>query len=284
VSWTKADVRRVETAVTWVTRMASKDAETAGHPWSAAYVNRRAQLDEQLVERGLTYVIDWLREQATLAHRDGRAYPKLADKLEQLGWPPGVEGPRLRPLVVTPDPQAAELVEHEGKDAPSSPDDIRKQTQAVAVPQVLREIQLVRERGEAIVRRAPGPAFGSHWVRWETLQARQDWRDWLESGLADVHPQWELEAFRRAVRAPEGQWPARGERAVRDLWTYAWVRVGLGELDPPVILDLRGLPQTHGHLPSEWVDPMARSLQVYELGVVLLVEDNSWVLERCLPG
>ncbi len=166
------------------------------------------------------------------------------------------------------------------------PQEMLDQHHALEIAQVAAEIhRSVHTLRESIVRRGGGGAFGSTSLDWNDVAGRVTWSTWLASTAQEIAgAKLSPEQWARATAANPSDWPARARALVTAVWVAALDKSAAWQLELPAVLDIRGLPSTRGMLDEDFVNPLADALKrIAVRGVVLLVDDNSWALERCLP-
>ena len=267
--WTKVDLRRLELAANavWIWATPPKISDTLRAT--------RARLLRG--ELGLRAIIHHFRQGSSPDSREGRAAARLAGRLEIEGMPADFVPPWAGAPTAPPAPAKQEEPQPKLELDPTR----WSATEASQVAGSLRH--LVHEARECVARLGDSQAFGTSNLLWGDVDGRVDWAAWLAGTAVALSPSLTPEKWARATAGDPSGWPPAARAFVRGVWVVALAAVRKGALELPVLLDCRRLPHSAGALDADFVDPLAAALRELPRGIVVLVEANSWVTERCLP-
>jgi hypothetical protein len=275
-AWTKADLRRMQAGLDLVdvrlNRGTRYDAPDEYREW----------VNASLTDQGLAIVQEHLRslvsrgETSSRGAAEGRAAERLLDRLEIEPLPR--ELLTLPRLLLHREIEASLAAETENEKQR-----VAELTKPVDVPlyqpDLERDRRVIRtnlddlvSRGVVEVHRATSEAFNTD-TPWSDVI---DLVSWVSFARPAAERRSALRGFDRCTTTDP--WSLDASVAMTRLWTAA-----CDEEKLPLVLDLRGALESHGHLVESWRDALAAALRRASRGIVIVVDGEAWALVRLLP-
>jgi hypothetical protein len=128
-------------------------------------------------------------------------------------------------------------------------------------------------RGVVEVHRASSEAFNTDTTWGDVI----DLVSWVSFARPAAHRRNASRGFDRCTTSTD-PWSLDTSMAMARLWSAA-----CDEEKLPLVLDLRGAPESHGHLVESWQGALASALRRATRGIVIIVDGEAWPLARLLP-